>query len=106
LSALPALLPLLDQDSDWNVRILALKTLAEFGTLDAGTHDNAEYRAAVGRVTKIALEDEYSFVRETAARTLVALAPADAQPTLRKMADSDPEVRVRKAARSLISRSK
>lgn len=106
LEALPQLHELLEDEADWNVRILALQALSSFAKMRAQAHSTTGYRQIVERVRAMALSDDYSFVREAAARTLLALDPELAPATLRKMAESDPEVRVREAALGLLSADK
>jgi hypothetical protein len=58
-------------------------------------------RDSVATLRSIAGKDEYALVRESALRALATLAGADARAFLEERAASDPEERVREAARSL-----
>jgi hypothetical protein len=85
---------LLSLAKGWPARVRAATTLA---TLAAGSND----KAAVDALRKAALKDDTALVREAAITALDKVDPAAARAVADKVVASDPEPRVRGAARAV-----
>jgi tetratricopeptide (TPR) repeat protein len=93
--AVPAVVSLLESGSDWPVRVRAAHAL---GAIAAGSRD-AKASAALARAARA---DRFSLVREEAARALALVDRQAARSVLSAMASGDAEPRVRRTAQSLL----
>ncbi len=103
LETIESVVKLLTASDGWNERVHAMQSLAQFGSLPAKAHEDPRYRRATNEVAKLVTADEFAFVRESACRALVELAPERAKSTLPTVATSDAEKRVRQTAAQLLS---
>jgi HEAT repeat protein len=98
--ALAAVAKLSQSADEWAVRARATETL---GAIAA----NPDAHAAIDALAQVAEKDTVAFVREGAIRALAGAGDtARAQPVLRRIADSDPEPRVRLLAKTLLTLGK
>ncbi|MET0792495.1 MAG: tetratricopeptide repeat protein [Polyangiaceae bacterium] len=95
----PAVIALLETESDWALRASAAETLGRVGN---GSRD----AAVVTALSQSATRDPFAMVREAALSALVAVDPAAALRVLRVSHDSDPEPRVKARAQELLDRLK
>lgn len=104
---------LLNSKRPWPLRQLAARTLRDLApagrTKRGGKPDDAQpshsaeqARAIVAALATAATDDPNAFVREQSLVAWVAWADSDAKTTLTSIAQSDPEVRVRKTAKELL----
>jgi cellulose synthase operon protein C len=86
---------LVGKSADWTLRARAAEALGRIAA------DSAD-RWAVGALTQAAESDAVALVREEAARSLLRVDRASADPVLRRLARTDPEPRVRNAVAALL----
>jgi tetratricopeptide (TPR) repeat protein/HEAT repeat protein len=86
---------LVDKSADWTLRARAAEAL---GRIAAETAD----RQALGALTRAAESDAVALVREEAARALLKVDRASAEPVLRRLARTDPEPKVRHTVAALL----
>jgi cellulose synthase operon protein C len=80
----------------WAMRVLAARALGRLGAAGASPE-------AAQRLTEAATHDAYALVRQAALESLVALDPAAARAVAARIAEHDPEPRLRDAARAIAS---
>jgi HEAT repeat protein len=94
-ASLARVIELLGKSADWALRARAADAL---GCIAVDTAD----RQALGALTRAAESDAVALVREAAARALLKVDRASAEPVLRRLAQTDPEPRVRHAVAALL----
>jgi tetratricopeptide (TPR) repeat protein/HEAT repeat protein len=92
--AITAVGKVLANDESWAMRVLAAQALGRLGA--AGAPDTSV------RLAEAASRDTYALVREAALEALASFDPQNARVTAQRMVVSDPEPRVREAARGVI----
>jgi cellulose synthase operon protein C len=80
--------------ASWAMRVLAARALGRLGAAGASPE-------AGQRLTEAATSDAYALVREAALESLLALDPTTARTVAARLAEHDPEPRVRDAARAI-----
>jgi tetratricopeptide (TPR) repeat protein/HEAT repeat protein len=90
-----AVASLLAESESWSVRRQAAQVLEQMGETGA-------LGVVRQSLTKAALDDAYSLVRDAAARALYAIDPSAALPVLERLAQADPEAEVQATARRLL----
>jgi hypothetical protein len=95
--ALAAVSKLLTSDDNWAIRVLAAQAAGRLGASGLGVDASKVLETA-------ATKDSYALVREAALKALAGFDPVAGKTLAAKMAQSDPEPRVREAAKAIASK--
>jgi hypothetical protein len=95
--ALAAVSKLLSSDDNWAIRVLAAQAAGRLGAAGLGVD-------ATKILQQAATKDPYALVREAALKALAGFDPVAGKTLAAKMAETDPEPRVREAAKAIASR--
>ena len=97
--AVTAVAKILATHEAWAMRVLAAQAMGRLGAGGGGAD-------AAARLTDAATKDTYALVRQAALEALASFAAGDARAHAPRMASSDPEPRVRDAARAIAAGGK